>query len=372
MLGAWRSWVPGVLEQVESMRTDSVFRIAIVGASSLAGKELSDALGDSTFAASSFTLLDEDDANGQLTTAGDEVSFIQKIVASSFEGMDLVFFAGEGAVAAKHWQTARKAGAAIVDLTSALGGHEGVPVRSPWVSAVRGAARAVDARGIAELNLETAAVVSAHPAAIMLALVAARIAAKFVVKGLAATVLEPASQYGRTAMDELHQQTVSLLSFQTLPREQYDAQAAFNLLPALGEDAKVKLGETETRIEAQYAGLSAGLPELALQLIHAPVFHGYVVSIFVELEDPAAVEEVELSLVGEHIDLVTSESEPPSNLSAAGQEEIMVRVESARKRDEKATRFKVLLAADNLKLAAANAIACARELAQLRPLGKVQ
>ena len=36
-------------------------------------------------------------------------------------------------------------------------------------------------------------------------------------------------------MDEMHQQTVNLLSFQSLPQEQYDAQVSFNLLPALGE-----------------------------------------------------------------------------------------------------------------------------------------
>jgi aspartate-semialdehyde dehydrogenase len=347
---------------METMRTETNFRIALVGASSLAGKELSDALGASSFAASSFTLLDEDDANGQLATAGDEVSFIQTIDASSFEGMDLVFFAGDEAVAAKHWQAARKAGAGLVDLTSALERQEGVPVRSPWVNA----------GGVAALNLETSAVVSAHPAAVMLALVSARLGGRFAVKGLAATVLEPASQYGRAAMDELHQQTVSLLSFQTLPRDQYDAQAAFNLLPAMGDEAKVKLSETALRIETQYARLLAGLPELAVQLIHAPVFHGYVVSLFVELEKAATVDELELSLLGDHIDLVTSESEPPSNLSAAGQEEIMARVERAGKGDGATTRFKLLLAADNLKLAAANAIACAWELVQLRPSGKVQ
>ena len=350
------------------MRADTAFRIAVVGASSLAGKELSDALGESSFAASSVTLLDEDDASGQLTTAGDEVSFIQRIDASSFEGMDLVFFAGDKAAAIKYWQVARKAGAAIIDLTSALEGYDAVPVRSPWVAAVPGGG----VKRAAQLNLETAAVVSAHPAAVMLALVAARIAARFLVKSLAATVLEPASQYGRLAMDELHQQTVSLLSFHTLPREQYDAQAAFNLLPAMGEEAKINLHETELRIEKQYAGLTTGMPELALQLIHAPVFHGYVASMFVEVESVATVEEIELSLVGDHIDLLTSESEPPSNLSAVGQEEIMARVEVAGNTGENRTRLKLLLATDNLKLAAANAIACARELAQLRPSGKVQ
>ena len=348
------------------MRTDTVIRIAIVGATSLAGKELSEALGESAFAASDITLLDVDDANGQLTAAGDGISFVQKIGASSFEGIDMVFFAGDGTVAAKHWQAARGASAAIIDLTSALEGVEGVPVISPWVDA----SHRSEAK-VATLSLETSAVVSAHPVATMLALVTARISVKLAVASVAATVLEPASQYGRAAMDELHQQTVSLLSFQSLPREQYDAQAAFNLLPTTGEEAKVKLNETAYRIERQYAALSTGLPELALQLIHAPVFHGYVVSLFVQLEKPATLEAVELSLVGDHIDLVTNESEPPSNLSAAGQEEIIARVERASKSEAESTRFKVLLAADNLKLAAVTAIACGKELAQLRPSRKV-
>ena len=188
-------------------------------------------------------------------------------------------------------------------------------LRAPWVAAT---GAKTTGGGVAGLDLETSVVVSAHPAAVMLALLAARVSARFRLKSLVATVLEPASQYGRLAMDELHQQTVSLLSFQSLPREQYDAQAAFNLLRALGEDAKVKLAETEVRIEAQYASLLDGGPELLLQLIHAPVFHGYVASIFVELEEAKTAEEVELSLVGEHIDLVAAESEPPSNSECGG------------------------------------------------------
>ena len=349
------------------MTTNRTYRIAIVGASSLAGKELSDALSESSFAASSFTLLDEDRLNGQIAAAGDEISFIQKIDAASFEKMDLVFFAGDADVARKFWQSARKGGASIIDLTSGLEKEEGVLIRSPWVAAAKSKA----ANGIvAGLDLERSVVVSAHPAAVMLGLVVARLVARFSVKSISATVLEPASQYGRAAMDELHQQTVSLLSFQSVPREQYDAQVAFNLLRALGDEAKIKLSETEVRIGAQYAALVGSTPQLELQLIHAPVFHGYVASVFVELSDAQTSEEVELSLVGDHLDIVAAESDPPSNLSAAGQEEVMVWVDPSNK--EASKRFKLLLAADNLKLSAANSIACARELAQLRPLGKVQ
>ena len=70
-------------------------------------------------------------------------------------------------------------------------------------------------------------------------------------------------------MDELHQQTVSLLSFQSLPREQYDAQVAFNLLPLLGSAAKVKLAATQARIAEEYAALSAEVEPARLRSAEA-------------------------------------------------------------------------------------------------------
>jgi aspartate-semialdehyde dehydrogenase len=348
---------------------NGIYRIGIVGASSLVGKELSDELGESLLGASDFVLLDEDEAAGQITATGDEAAFIQRLDASSFEGMDFVFFASSPEVTKKYWQDARRTGASIVDLTYALDGEKDVLARAPWVSEVLAAK--VPSSGT-ELNLDTPAVVAGHPAAVMLALVAARLQAKLPLKSVAATVLEPASENGRLAMDELHQQTVNLLSFQTLPREQYDAQVAFNLLPSLGEAAKVKLALTEKRIRGEYATFSAGLlPPLALQVVHAPVFHGYAMSMLVETATPATVEQIEAALVGEHVDVVSDESDPPSNLSAAGQEDIMVRV-TEDVGGEGGSRFWLWLAADNLKLAALNAIACAGELRRFRPLGKVQ
>ncbi|MEO6817084.1 MAG: Asd/ArgC dimerization domain-containing protein [Edaphobacter sp.] len=347
---------------------NGIYRIGIVGASSLVGKELSDELGESVLGASDFVLLDEDEVAGQITATGDEASFIQRLEASSFEHMDFVFFASTAEVTKKYWQDARRAGASIVDLTYALEGEKDVRARAPWVAEALAGKAAVKA----ELDLNTPAVVAGHPAALMLALVAARLKSKLPLKSVAATVLEPASENGRLAMDELHQQTVNLLSFQALPKEQYDAQVAFNVLPSLGEAAKVKLTLVNKRIREQYAEFSAGaLPPLALQVVQAPIFHGYAMSMLVEVGQAATVEQIEAALVGEHVDVVSGESDPPSNLSAAGQEDIMVRVSEDAGGDG-VSRFWLWLAADNLKLAALNAIACAGELRRLRPQGKVQ
>jgi aspartate-semialdehyde dehydrogenase len=352
------------------MELEGMYRIGIVGAASLKGKELADELQDSLLAASDFVLFDDEDATGQVTAVADEPAVIRTVEKGSFARMDFVFFAGDAEDTLTHWQAAKKAGASIVDMTYALEGERGVLVRAPLIAEL-------SKSKVAKPNLETPAVVAAHPAAVMLALIAARMQVAMKIESLAATVIEPASEHGREAMDELHQQTVNLLSFQNLPRDQYDAQVAFNLLPALGADSKVKLGAAEERIARHYAQLGGSqlggaLPPLDLELVQAPVFHGYVASVMVELAEEKTAAQVEAALAGEMIDVVSDESDPPSNLSAAGQEDIMVRVKGTGEPGSRARRFWLWLAADNLKLAALNGIACANELKRLRPQGKVQ
>lgn len=348
----------------------SRFRIGVVGAASLRGKELSEELGDSSLGASEFVLLDEDDAVGQVTAAADEVSIILPVQADSFAHMDFVFFSGEAGVTRRYWQDARRAGASIVDMTYALEAEKEVLISAPWVNEDLSGSKGYQP---CEPDLKTPAVVPAHPAALMLALVAARVQKIDRLKTVAATVMEPASEYGAATMDELHQQTVKLLSFQTLPRDQYDAQVSFNLLPSLGAAAQIKLSATEQRIRRHYTELTQGLlPQLAVQLIQAPVFHGYAISLLVEFAGAMTVEQVEGALAGEHVEVTRGESEPPSNVNSAGRKDILVQVRKEPDSPAQGSRFWLWMSADNLKLAAANAIACAAELRRLRPHGKVQ
>jgi aspartate-semialdehyde dehydrogenase len=340
----------------------AMYRIGIVGASSLMGKELVDVLSDSSLAASDLVLLDDEALTGTMTSAGDEAAFIQKLDASSFDGMDFVFFCGSQAIAKAHWQVAHKAGVSIVDLTYALEGMKDVQIWAPWVEeAIESCKRTPDIR--------VPAVVVAHPASVMMGMIAARLKGLGIEK-MAATIMEPASEYGIAAMDELQQQTVNLLSFQALPKEQYDAQVTFNLLPGTGEAAKIDFAATERRILSQYERLSGGnLAELALQLVLAPVFHGYTASVIVDLSEPTTVLDVEGSLMGVHVDVVASAGDPPSNLSAAGQENILMRVRAGNSAN---TRLVLWVAADNLKQHALHAVACALEMKKARPSGKLQ
>lgn len=346
------------------MAAGKPYRIGIVGAASLLGKEVAEALAESPLASSDVVLLDNEDTAGRLSSAGEEASFIQKLEADSMSGLDIVFFAGDVEMTRAYFSAARQANASVVDLTYAVENEPEAILRGLWGGL---------APQTKQPDLTTPAVVSAHPAALMLALIVGRVKSKLQIRTVAATFFEPASEHGQAAMDELHQQTVSLLSFQSLPREQYDAQVAFNMVPALGDAAKLNVSAIRERILQHYRLVSGGeiAQAVVVQLAQAPVFHGYTASIFVELASASTTREFEAAVQGDRVDLVGGESDPPSNLSVAGQSDMLLQVRSA---DEEGggTRFWMWVAADNLRVAAANAIACAAELQRMRPQGSVQ
>ena len=355
-------------------------KIAIIGAASILGKELSEALADSTLAGADFSLMDDESQLGQLEAVGDEVTFIQRIEPSSFDGADFVFFSGSQEVTRKHWKSAQKAGASIIDLSYALEAEPGVVVRAPWVappgaSGINSGIDETRSDGSA-LNLSTQAVVPAHPVAVALGLILARAQELSPVRNASATVLEPASEYGHAALDELHQQTVGLLNFQGTPKAIFDTQVAFNISPVFGAEAKADLRESETRIRRHYDLLADddNLPKLAIQLLHAPVFHGHGISLALEFDRPVQLDHLEAALSGEHVDVVMgdAESDVPNNLNTVGQGDVMVRVRTADGSPQPANRFWIWASLDNLKFTALNAVACALELSKLRPQGKVQ
>jgi aspartate-semialdehyde dehydrogenase len=345
------------------------YRIAVVGASTLLAKELKESLSESPLAGASFVLLDVAEAQGQLDQVGDEVTVVQALEDNSFEDVDFTFFAGTEEITQRYWRKALAAGSTVLDLTGALDEEPGVLVRAPWLNGGTGS-------GFGSPDLLTKAVVPANAAALTLALVLEKLQDVAEVRFAAATVLQPASEYGKDALDELHQQTVSLLSFQTMPRAVFDTQVAYNTLTSFGENSTASLARSEARIRRHYTLLAGNrLPDLRLQVLQAPVFHGNTFSICVELERAVPLAAIEDALSGEHLDLVLEETDSPSNLAAAGQNDVLVWLKPEPPVDRlsgETSKFWLWAASDNLRLAAQNAVECALDMRRLRPQGKVQ
>lgn len=333
-------------------------RVAVVGASTLLGKEVVEELVQSGPPTWNITLLEEgEEAEGQLTAAGDEPLVTHALNEEAMTGMDLVLFAGDPTLTNTYVAATVKAGAGVVDLSGATEGREGFVLRSPWVESSQ------------RPDLTTAGVTLPHPAAVMLGLVGSRLSSSFGRTEVIATVLEPASQAGAAGVDELHQQTVGLLSFQEVPKQVFDTQIAFTLQAALGEEARSSLAKTRSRILNDLTALFGNRQEalVSLQLLQAPVFHGYVVTAHVKLAAGASVEALRSALNGGVI--VAAEDTQPSNQAATESGDLLISVEAD---SAEGTSFWLVLAADNLRLAARNALSAAQELAALRPGTRVQ
>lgn len=346
----------------EPVRASNLYRLAIVGAATLKGKEVAEVLSDRNFPSLDIKLLDDDESLGQLETLGDEVSFIQSVRAEQFENIDFTFFASDPECTRKNWKLAQKAGSAIVDLSFALEDEAEAVVRSPWIERQLGQALT--------LELQPGPAVVAHPAAVALALLLLRVQKAAQVRRVVATVFEPASQHGQKGMDELHEQTVNLLSFQQLPKNVFDTQVAFNMVTRYGEQSVPTLATVERRVLKHYrqiAGKNAPLPSILL--VQAPIFHGHAFAVHVEAEQAIDIERVSEALVGEHVNITHQPEDAPSNVNAAGQGDVLVSVVPDA---NLATGFWLWAASDNLRIAAATAVECAETMAATRPRGKIQ
>jgi aspartate-semialdehyde dehydrogenase len=156
------------------------------------------------------------------------------------------------------------------------------------------------------------------------------------------------------------QQTVAVLSFHKLKTDVFDAQLSFNMLARYGEEAMEPLEGVEQRIERHLASLLAAYPAIpmpSLRLIQAPVFHGHSFSVWVEFEENPGPQALARELAEADVDV--RPDDPPTNVSIAGQSGLSV---GAIANDSNQPRAAwIWMVADNLRLAAENALAVARE-----------
>jgi aspartate-semialdehyde dehydrogenase len=338
-----------------------LYRVAIVGAASLLGKEIAEVLRDRNFPSVDIRLLDDDESLGQLEAVGDEVNFIQSIRSEQFEKVDFAYFAADPRSTSNNWKVARDLGDTIIDLTYALENEEGASIRSPWVERQIGQTVAPD--------LQPGPVVTAHPAATVLALIALRAGKVAKVQRIVANVFEPASESGQKGMDELHEQTVNLLSFQELPKKVFDIQVAFNMLARFGPASRYSLESVEKRIARHYRGIAADAVVPALRVLQAPVFHGHGFSVYLETDEPVSNADLSSALAGEHVVVSSGPDESPTNVSAAGQGDILVSItfDASEKNG-----IWLWATTDNLRIAALTAVECAETMTAFRTTGQIQ
>jgi len=246
-------------------------RVAVVGATGAVGQTTLKILEERNFPVRDIRLLASARSIGKKMTFKGESLPVEAVSAESFKGIDIAFFSAGGSQSKQFAPIAVKAGAIVIDKSSAFRMEPTVPLVVPEIN---GAAARKHQGIVACPNCTT--IVTVMP------LKPLHDAGKL--KRVVATSFQAVSGAGVGGIEELRAQTMAWARGEKLTAKFFQHQIAFNLLPAgdigeggyTGEETKL-INETRKILD---------LPDLPVcpTTVRVPVFTTHSISVNAETE----------------------------------------------------------------------------------------
>ena len=284
-------------------KSSSGYRLGIVNPLTLVGNEIKTILRERAFPFERVMLLDTTGKNaGALTEVGDEAAVVTPVSDDELEDLDVVFFCGPASLNREWIDRYREDGFIAIDLSQPSTSEAGKLV-------------------VAGVNLETLTtddklIVSPHPVAIPIALLLHQIETLSTVESCTATVVQPASEFEQIGIEELAQQTISVLNVRAMPKDVFDRQLAFNLYPAPERN--------EEYIADQIHRLTDPDSELALLVTQGTIFHSHTFSLFVKTRDTLDTIDIGNRLRDNEAIALPEVDESFTTIDAAGKDQVLV------------------------------------------------
>jgi aspartate-semialdehyde dehydrogenase len=328
------------------------YNVAVVGATGLVGQEFLKIALQRGFPLKGLRLLASSRSAGRRLTVGEWEIAVEETNSKSFAGVDIAFFSATTEVSKGMVPAAVKAGAIVIDDSSAWRMEPDVPLVVPEVNA----GDLEGHKGIISIpNCPTTPLVQ----------VLWPIHCLNPVKRIIVDTYQSVSGHGAQAFQELTEQTRAVLDGNNATAHVFPHQIAFNLLPHVD----VFLGSGYTKEEWKVMNETRKImhePELAVSAtcVRVPVYVGHSEAVHAEFARPITPEEVHTIL--RDAPGVTVQDEPSVNLypmpwNVAGKDDTFVG--RIRQDDSHPTGIAMWIVSDNLRKGAAlNAIQIAEEL----------
>ena len=248
--------------------------VAIVGASGAVGVEMIRTLERRNFPVGSLRLLASKRSAGKSLNFRGETLTIEELTPSSFEGVDIALFSAGGGISKEWAPEAVKAGAVVVDNSSAFRLDASVPLVVPEINAQD----ALSHQGIiANPNCTTAITLMAlyplHQA--------------FGVERVFASTYQAVSGTGAQAIVELENQVRQLSQGEDVSPEVYPHQIAFNVLPHV--DSFLVEGYTREEMKLENEGrkiMHHPSFRASVTCVRVPVYRAHSIAISAEFQQP--------------------------------------------------------------------------------------
>lgn len=246
------------------------YRVAVVGATGAVGQEMIEVLEDRKFPVEMLLpLASARSAGGTVSFRGKEV-VVRELTKDSFNGIDIALFSAGADVSREYAPVAVKAGAVVIDNSSAWRMDKDVPLVVPEVNP----GDLLQHQGIiANPNCSTIQMV--------VALKPIHDAAR--IRRIVVTTFQSVSGTGKEAMDELMEECRDLLSFRTPEPKVYPYQIAFNCLPHIDDFLPSGYTKEEMKLVNETRKIMGDQTiQITATTVRVPVYIGHSESVNVE------------------------------------------------------------------------------------------
>jgi aspartate-semialdehyde dehydrogenase len=241
------------------------YKVAIAGATGAVGREMMRVLEEREFPVSELVALASERSAGEELEFRDGVVRVQQLKEDSFKGVDIALFSPGAKVSREFAPHAAKAGAVVIDNSSAFRMEDDCPLVVPEVNPkdVELAIKAGGRRIIANPNCSTiqlmVAVKPLHDAAGL--------------EQMIISTYQSVSGAGQKGIAELEEQSRALFNLGEIKTEKFPHRIAFNLIPEIGPDAGNGYTEEEMKMVNESRKI-LGLPALRVSAtcVRVPVF----------------------------------------------------------------------------------------------------
>lgn len=296
------------------------YKVAVVGATGNVGREMLEILHERNFPVSEMVALASSRSVGKEVSFGDKDLKVQDLAKYDFKGTDFVFSSPGGKVSAQFAPKAAAAGAVVIDNTSHFRMEPDIPLVVPEVNPE--ALKNYKKRNIiANPNCSTIQM--------LVALKPLHDAAK--IKRVVVSTYQSVSGAGKSAMDELFNQSRHFFMNNDPKNEIFPKQIAFNVIPQIdkfiesGEDKGMTKEEWKMVVETKKI-LDADI-EVCANCVRMPVFIGHAEMVNVEFEKPLSPKEAQKlwrDFDGVSVIDVESEMEFITPAEIAGEDDVFI------------------------------------------------
>ena len=262
------------------------YHVAVAGATGAVGNEMIRILEEQEFPVASLKLLASSRSLGKTLDFRGESLHVEELREDSFQGVDIALFSAGAGPSKKFAPAAAESGCVVIDNSSGWRMDPEVPLVVPEVNP----------HAVADYR-NKGIIANPNCSTIQMVVVLKPIYDAVGIERVVVSTYQAVSGTGKSAMDELTEQTRNLLSFQEVTPEVYPHRIAFNCFPHIGSFLENGYTEEEMKmVHETHKIMEDPNIRVSATTVRIPVFYGHSEAVNIQTERKLSAKEARVLL----------------------------------------------------------------------------